>query len=128
MHKSIIFGLAAATIFAFAVPSYAGEAGIDVVFTDGEISIIHAYYRDHAVSRKGKKKNDKGLPPGIAKNLQRGKRLPPGIAKRALPTGLIDRLPLPPNGFERIIVAGKVLLVEVATQVIHDVLEDIVFG
>ena len=68
------------------------------------------------------------LPPGIAKNLQRGKPLPPGIAKQVLPSGLIAQLPPPPKGFERIEVAGKVLLVEIATQVIHDVLEDIILG
>ncbi len=45
-----------------------------------------------------------------------------------LPSGLVTLLPPPPKGFERIEVAGKILLVEIATQVIHDVLEDIVFG
>jgi len=110
--------------------SPAGEVGIEVVFTDGEASTIRAYYRDHGDSKphndKGKK--NKGLPPGIAKNLERGKPLPPGIAKQVLPTGLIDLLPPPPHGFERIELAGKILLVEIATQVIHDVLEDVILG
>ncbi len=128
MRRSFLYNLAAATILAFAGPSYAGEIGIDVVFTDSEASIIRAYYRDHVEPHHRKKKPNKGLPPGIAKNLQRGKRLPPGIAKQALPPGLIDRLPPPPNGFERIVLSGKVLLVEIATQAIHDVLDDIVFG
>ncbi len=127
MRRSILHYLAAAMMFALAAPAYAGEIGIDVVFTDSEASIIRAYYRDHVVPQNGKKKN-KGLPPGIAKNLQRGKRLPPGIAKQALPTALISQLAPPTNGFERIVLSGKVLLVEVATQVIHDVLEDIVLG
>ncbi len=127
MRRSILLYVAATMMFAFAAPAYAGEIGIDVVFTDSEASIIRAYYRDHTVPQNGKKKN-KGLPPGIAKNLQRGKRLPPGIAKQALPTALVSQLPPPPNGFERIVLSGKVLLVEVATQVIHDVLEDIVLG
>ena len=70
----------------------------------------------------------KGLPPGIAKNLRRGKPLPPGIAKQVLPSGLIHLLPPPPHGFERVVLAGKILLVEVATQVIHDVLEDVILG
>ena len=75
----------------------------------------------------GKKgKQGKSLPPGIARNLLRGKPLPPGIAKQALPAGLARVLPAPPKGYERVIVAGKVLLVEIATQVIHDVLEDII--
>jgi len=37
-------------------------------------------------------------------------------------------LPPAPHGFERIEIAGKVLLVEIATQVIHDVLEDVILG
>jgi hypothetical protein len=38
----------------------------------------------------------------------------------------LGRLPPAPSGFERIMVSGKVLLVEIATQVIHDVLEDVI--
>ncbi|MCH8896462.1 MAG: hypothetical protein IH927_09400, partial [Proteobacteria bacterium] len=63
----------------------------------------------------------------IAKNLQRGKPLPPGIAKQHFPVGLIDLLPPAPRGYERIIVGGKIILVEVATQIIRDVLIDVVF-
>lgn len=128
MCKSIFYTFVATAILAFAAPVSASEVGVEVVFTDSEASIIRAYYRDHAAPRGGKNKKAKGLPPGIAKNLQRGKPLPPGIAKQALPSGLIDLLPPPPDGYERIALSGKVLLVEVATQVIHDVLEDIVFG
>jgi len=64
------------------------------------------------------------LPPGIAKNLARGKPLPPGIAKQYLPDSLVIALPAPPRGFERVVVDGKILLVEVATRVIHDILTD----
>jgi hypothetical protein len=113
-------------------PAIAGEAGVQVGFSDGEISTIRAYYRDQAPtgntgSGMGRKKGS-SLPPGIAKNLQQGKPLPPGIAKQVLPSGLVALLPPPPRGFERIEVAGKVLLVEIATQVIHDVLEDVILG
>ena len=112
----------------------AGDVGLSVEFSDSEVAAIRAYYRDHSGESAGKgngkkSKNGKGnksLPPGIAMNLQRGKALPPGIAKQALPMGLIEVLPAPPRGFERIELAGKVLLVEIATQVIHDVLEDLI--
>lgn len=103
-----------------------GEVGVEVVFSDREADIIRAYYRDHSVGQHKAGKKAKGLPPGIAKNLHRGKSLPPGIARKVLPTGLLDLLPPAPRGYERIEVAGKVLLVEVATQVIHDVLEDVI--
>jgi Ni/Co efflux regulator RcnB len=130
MFKRIATGLAAIVLCALAAPSHAGQGGVDVVFTDGEISIIRAWYRDQGTPRGGKGRNrgNKSLPPGIAKNLERGKPLPPGIARQSLPAGLIGRLPPPPAGYERVVLSGKVLLVEIATQVIHDVLEDLVLG
>jgi hypothetical protein len=77
---------------------------------------------------KGKDKNKKnkgvgsqGIPPGLAK---KGGALPPGIAKRQLPNNLNSQLPPPPRGFERVIVDTDILLVNTATQVIHDVLTD----
>lgn len=128
MTKSILYSLGITMILLLSVPAAAGEVGVSVVFTDGEVSIISAYYRDQGAPQSGKKNKAKGLPPGIAKNLQRGKPLPPGIAKQALPTGLVDLLPPPPRGYERVVLSGKVLLVEIATQVIHDVLEDVILG
>jgi hypothetical protein len=65
------------------------------------------------------------LPPGIRRNLERGKPLPPGIAKRNPPPELRSRLAIP-VGYEVVEVGLDVLLVEVATGVIHDVLMDIV--
>jgi len=106
--------------------SHAAEVGISIVFSDDEVRIINAYYRDHVTTKDHKGKKPHGLPPGIAKNLQRGKPLPPGIAKQHLPHGLHESLPPPPSGYERIIVDGRVLLVEIATRVIHDILTDIV--
>lgn len=100
------------------------DVRVDVTFSSREAETIRAWFRDHGheADRKGRK----SLPPGIAKNLARGKPLPPGIAKQALPPGLVERLPPPPRGYERIIVDGKVLLVEIATRIIHDVLLDAV--
>jgi hypothetical protein len=128
MTKSIVCSLAIVTMLLLGAPASASEPGHSAYFTDSEVSIIRAYYGDYGKPQSGKGKKAKGLPPGIAKNLQRGKALPPGIAKQALPTGLIALLPPPPRGYERIVLSGKVLLVEVATQVIHDVLEDVIIG
>ena len=107
------------------------EIGVQVVFSNQDAAIISAYYSNqensHAGGKSGKsdKKGNRGLPPGISKNLARGKPLPPGIAKKFLPVELQERLPPVPDGYERIAVAGKILLVEIATQVIHDVLLDV---
>jgi Ni/Co efflux regulator RcnB len=120
--------LAALSILLGAPLAAAADVGVSVEFSDEEIRIIGAWYEEHGTRQdnaKGKHKG-KGLPPGIEKNLARGKPLPPGIAKQQLPDGLVHALPAPPRGYERLIVDGKVLLVDVATQVIHDVLSDIV--
>ena len=131
MFRAALSMLAALAMLTLSSTTFAADIGVEVGFSDGEISIIRAYYRDHAkapggAKGKGNGRSGKSLPPGIAKNLQRRKPLPPGIAKQVLPSGLIALLPPPPRGFERIEVAGKVLLVEIATQVIHDVLEDVI--
>ena len=117
-----------ATFVAATTPAVAGTS---IVFSQNEVAIIRDYY-EHAHDGGGKaksgKQKSKSLPPGIAKNLERGKPLPPGIAKKQLPSDLSKRLPPVRQGYERVIVDGRVLLVEIATQLIHDVLADAVFG
>lgn len=126
MLRRITYVLRMSLALLVAVPAGAGEIGVDVVFSVSEISVIRAFYHDHHSPDSRHKKGKKSLPPGIAKNLRVGKPLPPGIAKQVLPAGLVDLLPPAPSGFERIEIDGKILLVEVATQLIHDVLEDII--
>jgi len=118
----------------FGTAANAAEIGVEVVFSDGELATIRAYYQNtstkpaHSGSMgMGMGGGPSALPPGIAKNLARGKPLPPGIAKQVLPTTLQSSLPPAPDGYERIIVAGKILLVAIATQVIVDVITDILF-
>lgn len=101
-----------------------------IAFSQEEIRVITSWYREHGVEPRadGRGKKPRGLPPGIARNLKRGKPLPPGIAKQHLPQGLLASLPVPPKGYERVVVDGKILLVEVATRVIHDILSDVILG
>ncbi len=110
----------------------AAEIGAQVVFSDGELATIRAYYANAGTSRANSGGMGMGmggrlsaLPPGIDRNLERGKPLPPGIAKQVLPAALLSTLPPAPAGHERIIVAGKILLVAIATHVIVDVITDI---
>lgn len=65
----------------------------------------------------------KALPPGIAKNLARGKPLPPGIAKQIDPA-LARQLPYYP-GYEWRQYGTDAVLVEVGTTVVREVLRDI---
>lgn len=64
------------------------------------------------------------LPPGIRKNLARGKPLPPGIAKQMAPGPLLGRLPRYP-GYEWRIAGTDLILISVATAVIADILYDV---
>ena len=126
MLRHILIVLSAMILVAVSATAGASQIAGQIKFSDLEIAAIRAYYRDQGMPANDRKKGkqNKSLPPGIARNLQRGKPLPPGIAKRALPAGLAKVLPAAPKGYERVVVAGKILLVEVATQVIHDILED----
>jgi Ni/Co efflux regulator RcnB len=128
MKRTITAILAALSILLGAPLAAVADIGVSVEFSDEEVRIIGAWYEERGAGNDNAKSRQKGkrLPPGIAKNLARGKPLPPGIAKKQLPDGLVHALPAPPRGYERIIVDGKVLLVDVATQVIHDILTDIV--
>ncbi|EKT4467663.1 RcnB family protein [Pseudomonas putida] len=61
------------------------------------------------------------LPPGIQKNLARGKPLPPGIAKK-LDGRLLGHLPHY-DGYEWMQAGADLLLVAVATGIIYEVLD-----
>ncbi|MBM7059637.1 RcnB family protein [Pseudomonas sp. UL073] len=65
----------------------------------------------------------KGLPPGIQKNLARGKPLPPGIAKR-FDSRLLGKLPRY-DGYEWQQVGTDVVLVAIATGLIYEVLHNV---
>ncbi len=127
MLRIMFSTLAAALLLAGCVQTAVAEFSAHAAFSDREASIILEYYRGHESQQPRSGKGRKSLPPGITKNLRRGKPMPAGIAKQILPAGLIDLLPRVPRGFERVVLDGRVLLVEIATQVIHDVLEDAVY-
>ena len=80
---------------------------------------IRNWYAQHPVG------NVEALPPGIRKRLARGKPLPPGIAKKVAPAGLRSGLRLP-YGYQVFEVGLDVLLVEVATSIVHDILTDVI--
>lgn len=64
------------------------------------------------------------LPPGIAKNLARGKPLPPGIAKRAVPASMLGQLPYYP-GYEWQIVGNDLVLIALSTAVVTAIINGV---
>lgn len=65
----------------------------------------------------------KPLPPGVAKNLARGKPLPPGIATRSLPNNLLKGLPQY-KGYEWLAAGADLILINTASRLVADVLTD----
>lgn len=103
-----------------------GAAGVSAeILSDGvSLSVeLRTQIRDYYAGRNPS--DARGLPPGIRKNLARGKPIPPGIAKNYPPAELISRIHLH-DGFELVEVGLDVFLVEVATNIIHDVLMDVI--
>lgn len=64
------------------------------------------------------------LPPGIAKNLARGKPLPPGIAKKQLPASFIRELPVY-SGHEWVMAGRDLILIAVATGLVVDIINNV---
>ena len=64
------------------------------------------------------------LPPGIRKNLARGKALPPGIAKKVVPDPVFRELPRYP-GYEWRVHGTDLVLVSIATEIIEKVVGDV---
>ena len=95
-------------------------SSVSVVFTAVERRLIADYYADPQHAGPA---SDRRLPPGIAKKVARGGALPPGIAKRYLPDDLERRLRPTPPGVTRVVMGSDVLLVEVATGLIYDVIK-----
>ncbi len=93
------------------------------------ISVIRGTGREAYLLTEGQRleivRQYAALPPGIRKNLARGKGLPPGIAKKfILPTAVNTYLGIPAN--HNIIVVGRnVILLDPVSDRILDVLLDV---
>ncbi|MFT5396589.1 MAG: Ni/Co efflux regulator RcnB [Gammaproteobacteria bacterium] len=146
---SILFLVSAPGLVVGDVVKDIAKKAAEAAFSEAERQAIEKYYEvtapirgkeyerdddedDYTNNKKrseGKKK-DKGegknkrkeLPKGIAKKLERGGTLPPGMAKRGLPENLEKELPPVPKGYERILSDGQVLLSNIATGVISDII------
>lgn len=64
------------------------------------------------------------LPPGIAKNLARGKPLPPGIAKKSVPASMLNELPYYP-GYEWKMVGDDLVLIALSTALVTAVINNV---
>lgn len=91
-------------------------------FRDAEIRLILDFYRPGTgnlppgIARKGE------FPPGIMKQLARGKGLPPGLEKKLedFPPPLARQFPPPPAGYRRALCGNFALLVQEGTNLVVD--------
>lgn len=92
-------------------------------FRDAEIRILLDFYRPGSgnlppgIARKGE------FPPGIMKQIARGKGLPPGLAKKLepFPPPLARQFPPPPPGYRRMICGTLALMLDDSTNMVVDV-------
>lgn len=96
------------------------ELSIDIDLRTGGISVREA--RELAVEFGAT--GYKPLPPGIRKNLARGKPMPPGIQKTRMPDGFIERLPRY-EGYRWEAAGADLLMIEAASGLVADVLSDV---
>ncbi len=97
-------------------PQAAQGASVAVVFGDRDRVTVRNYFAAHKIAPQS-------LPPGIAKNVARGKPLPPGIAKRAVPADLVVLLPRREPNVTFYLVGDRV--VALRAGIVIDVLIDI---
>ncbi len=64
------------------------------------------------------------LSPGLQKHIERTGRLPPGLEKRRLPGDLLSLLPVR-SGQDYRVVGNDIVLIEIATELILDVMKDV---
>jgi hypothetical protein len=95
------------------------------LITAAERAIIDSYVDRNHAHPPPEFAGAKPLPPGIQRKIARGGALPPGIAKRYMPGDLLAQLPKRP-GQEWILAGTDLVIVEVATRIIVDVLKDAV--
>lgn len=98
-------------------------------FNHDRQAIIRSYYSEKTKTKHCPpglaKKNNGCQPPGQIKQWKKGQRLPADLAYYDLPSTLIDRLGRSPEGHKLIRVGSDLLLINIASGVIVDALEDL---
>ncbi|HYH22427.1 MAG TPA: anti-virulence regulator CigR family protein [Azospirillum sp.] len=94
-----------------------GDAAVTV--RTGDRTLIQNYFTANPVGVSP-------LPPGIARNVARGKPLPPGIARKQAPAALVAQLPYCAGGLECIVLGADLLILDAVNGLIRDVVRGVV--
>ncbi len=90
---------------------------LGTVISAVERALIGDYIKKTRVSGRS-------LSPGLQKHIERTGRLPPGLEKRELPGDLRALLPVR-SGQDYRVVGNDIVLIEIATELILDVMKDV---
>lgn len=104
-----------------------GKHGNKAKDSDGDrglVSVSISHERARSLALNYGLTGYRSLPPGIAKNLARGKPLPPGIAKKMVPSSMLHDLPYYP-GYEWRIAGNDLVLVALSTALVASVINGV---
>jgi len=104
-----------------------GKHGNKAKDNDGDrglVSVSFSHERARSLALNYGLTGYRSLPPGIAKNLARGKPLPPGIAKKMVPSSMLHDLPYYP-GYEWRIAGNDLVLVALSTALVASVINGV---
>ena len=128
--KVLLLALVSATLLlngcvtrqAVVVKTHSPGMSTSFYFSDTDRSQIKGYYLYNRPYRKP-------IPPGHRKQYtpryQRHQALPHGVPYSRLPSHLESRLPRLPADYMRIVVGGDIMIMNVRTRVIYDVMFDL---
>lgn len=109
-------------------------ARINITFSDYDKQLVHQYYGNGNGNGNAKRKKmppgltkKKSLPPGLQKQIKRNGKLPPGLEARYLPYDLERRLGRLPGEYARIRVGTDIVLIDIPTKLILDVISGVAF-
>ncbi|HEV8195540.1 MAG TPA: hypothetical protein VGP87_02780 [Gemmatimonadales bacterium] len=88
-----------------------GQAKAKHAFRTTDHDTFRNYFRTHRIAVTP-------LPPGIARQIARGKPLPPGLARRPLPRELVVLVPPPEPGYDYAIVGNQIVMLDVQGLVV----------
>lgn len=104
----------------------APHARVTVAFSSGDRAALLAWNDGHHAKGHGHGHNPHGdaseLPPGIRKQLARGKGLPPGLDRQRLPDTLEQRLSPLPDGYARFRVGTDFVIMDLRANLVVDLL------
>jgi hypothetical protein len=95
--------------------------GYAQAFSDDDRRIIRSCYsEDYSNLPPGLAKRGGNLPPGLERQLQRNGTLPPGLQRRVqpLPQSCERRLPPVPSGWFRVVLSGRIMLLDGGYRII----------